>query len=53
MGCLKGNEMGLNGLFGKWIKRKRNGLGKTEGSSSRSWEKGGGDTVENLTSPEL
>ena len=31
--------MGLSGLFGKWIKRKRNGLGKKEGK--QSWDKWG------------
>ena len=45
--------MGLSGLFGKWIKMKRNGLEWKEENSSKSWEKGGGDTIENLTSPKL
>ena len=40
VGCLRGNEMGLSGLFGKWIKIKRNGLKWRRGNSSRSGRKG-------------
>ena len=40
MGCLRGNEMGLSGLFGKWIKIKRNGLSGEEGTIANLEERG-------------